>query len=63
MVNKLCIEKDLANTLEALLSCRLIPLEKNPGLQPIDVEEVLRRTVGKIILSTPRDDIITSVGP
>ena len=46
---KLCIEKDLANTLEVLLSCRLIPLDKNPGLRSIGVGEVLRRIVVKII--------------
>ena len=32
MIKKLCIEKDLGNTLEAFLSCRLVPLDKNPGL-------------------------------
>ena len=62
MIKKLCIEKDLANALEAYLSFRLIPLDKNPGLQPIDIEEVLRRIVGKLIVSTLRDDIIASVG-
>ena len=63
MVKKLCIDEDLANTLEAFLSCRLIPLDKNPGLRLIGVGEMLRRTVGKVIVSTLRDDIITSVGP
>ena len=32
MIKKLCIGKDLANTLETFLSYRLIPLDKNPGL-------------------------------
>ena len=63
MIKKLCIDKDLANTLEAFLSCCLVPLDKNPGLRPIGVGEVLRRIVGKVIVSTLRDDIITSVGP
>ena len=62
MIKKLYIDKDLANTLEAFLSCRLIPLDKNPGLRPIEVGEVLRRIVGKVTVSTLRDDIITSVG-
>ena len=31
MIEKLHIDKDLANTLEAFLSCRLIPLDKNQG--------------------------------
>ena len=59
MIKKLCLDKDLANILEAFQSCRLIPLDKNPGLRPIGVGEVLRRTVGKVILSTQLDDIIT----
>ena len=61
MIKKLCTEKDLANILEAFLSCRLIPLDKNPGMRPRGVREVLRRVVGKVIVSTLRDDIITSV--
>ena len=63
VIKKLCIEKDLGNTLEAFLSCRLIPLDKNPGLRPIKPGEVSTRIAGKVIVSTPRDDIITSVGP
>ena len=30
-------------TLEAYVACRLIPLNKNPGVRPIGVGEVLRR--------------------
>ena len=33
--------------LEAFTSCKLIPLDKNPGIRPIGVREVLRRIVGK----------------
>ena len=62
MIKKLYIDKDLANTLEAFISCCLIPLDKNPGLRPIEVREVLRRIVGKVTVSTLRDDIIISVG-
>ena len=62
MIKKLCIDKDLANILEAFLFCRLILLDKNPWLQPIGVREVRRRIVGKVIVFTLRDYIITSVG-
>ena len=34
--------------LEAFIACRLIPLNKNPGLRPIGVGEVLRRIAGKV---------------
>ena len=33
--------------LEGYTSCRLIPLDKNPGIRPTVVGEVLRRIVGK----------------
>ena len=33
-------------SLEAFIACRLIPLNKNPGLRPIGVGEVLRRWKG-----------------
>ena len=62
-MKKWYIDKDLANTPEDLLSCHLILLDKNPGLWPIGAGEALRKIVGKVILSTLPDDIITSVGP
>ena len=33
-----------------LISCRLIPLSKNPGVRPIGVCETLRRIIGKAIM-------------
>lgn len=50
------------SNLEAYLACRLIPLDKNPGVRPIGVGEVLRRIVGKAILSVIKPDIISSAG-
>ena len=32
---------------EALVACRLIPLNKNPCVRPIGVGEVIRRIIGK----------------
>ena len=32
------------------MACRLIPLDKNPGLQPIGVGEVLRQITGKVVV-------------
>ena len=54
--------EDKSLSLEAFLACRLIPLDKNPGLRPIGVGEVLRRIIGKVIVSVVRNDIISSVG-
>ena len=45
----------------AFLSCRLIPLDKNPGRRPIGVGEILRRIAGKVVVSIVRGDVISSV--
>ena len=37
--------------LEGYTSCRLIPLDKNPGIRPIGGGDVLRRLVGKEIFA------------
>ena len=39
----------------------MIPLDKNPGLRPIGVGEVLQRMAGKVIVSHLKEDIIQSV--
>ena len=49
--------------LEAFTSCRLIPLDKCPGVRPIGVGEVLRRIIGKAIGWVLKDDITESAGP
>ena len=49
--------------LEAFVSCRLIALDKNPGVRPIGIGEVLRRIVGKTISHHCRDEIKEASGP
>ena len=45
--------------ISAFLVCRLIALDKNPGVRPIGVSEIARRIVANaiIILSVTREDI------
>ena len=62
VIKRLCIEDNLSSSLEAFLACRLIPLDKKPGLRPIGVGEILRRIAGKVLVSVIREDVITSVG-
>jgi len=45
------------------LAGRLIPLNKNPGVRPISVGEVLRRIVGKAIMSVIERDVLSAVAP
>ena len=58
VVRKLCTDLAEIHTIEAFLSYRLIPLDKNPGLRPIGVGEVLRRSADKVIVSVLKEDVI-----
>ena len=63
------LAKNLATTLvdpksiEAFVACRLIALNKNPGVRPIGVGEILRRIIGKTIAWTLKDDIQEAASP
>lgn len=46
----------------ALFACRLIPLDKKPGVRPIGVCETVRRILGKAILSVVGNDVRKAVG-
>ena len=58
---KLCVE-ETDNNVAALMACRLIPLDKNPGLRPIGIGEVLRRIIGKLVVSVLRADLQEDAG-
>ena len=49
--------------LEGYISCRLIPLDKNPGIRPIGVGEVLRRIIGKTVTTFLKEEIQEAAGP
>ena len=46
----------------AYTACRLIPLDKRPGVRPIGVGEVLRRIVGKAVLVVVGPDVQSAAG-
>ena len=48
--------------MEAFLSCRLIPPDKNSDLRPIGVGEVLKRILGKVVVSVLKNGVINSTG-
>ena len=45
-----------------LVACRLIALDKNPGVRPIGVCETVRRIISKAALNVVKNDILTVVG-
>ena len=50
-------------SLSAFVACRLVALDKRPGVRPIGIGETTRRIIGKAILATIRDDIQEAAGP
>ena len=49
--------------LAAFVACRLIPLNKCPGVRPIGVGEVPRRIIAKTILRIVSEDVEAAAGP
>ena len=49
-------------SLETFIASRLVTLDKNPGLQPICVGEVLRTTAEKVSMSIVKDGVTKAVG-
>ena len=67
MSRRLCTEEIIEPTseisLEAYIACRLIPLNKKPsGIRPIGIGEVLRRIIGKAVISEVKPDLMESAG-
>ncbi len=64
MAKKICTKRfcGVDNSLEAFPACKLIPLNKNPGLRPIGVGEVLRRIIARTVMRSFQSDILDSAG-
>ena len=58
-IKKICIKKINDSSLSPLMVSRLIPLNKNLGLRPIGVGEVLRRVMRKVVMSAFSEDVTT----
>ena len=48
--------------LESFITCRLIPLNKNPELRPIAAGQVLRGIFGKAVMMINKPDLMKAVG-
>ena len=49
--------------LSAFVACRLIALDKCPGVRPIGIGETARRIIGKTIAAAISDDVQDAAGP
>ena len=60
---RLCSEYVDPSNISSLVACRLIALDKCPGVRPIGVGETVRRIIGKVIARVINNDIQEAAGP
>ena len=53
---------EICPDIEALIARRLIPLDKNPGVRPIGIGEVMMRIIGKCMMAITKDDVKEATG-
>jgi len=63
VARRLCTDVVDPDGVSALVACHLIALNKCPGVHPIGVGEVVRRIIGKAVLTTPKMEILEAAGP
>ena len=59
---RICTEYLDPQGLAAFIACRLVPLDKSPGVRPIGICESLRRIVGKAVLNITKPYILACTG-
>ena len=59
----ICTSSVDPSSMSAFVACRLIPLDKCPGVRPIGIGEVPRRIISKAILWILSSDIESAAGP
>ena len=62
IAKKICTTYVDPTSLAPYTACRLIALEKDPGIRPIGIGEVVRRIIGKAVLKVIRSDILQVTG-
>ena len=63
VARRLCTTYVDPDGISALVACRLIALNKCPGVRPIGVGEVMRRIISKAVLKVIKLDILKAAGP
>ena len=65
-INYICINEiefqNNTTSLETFIASRLVPLDRNPGLRPIGVGEVLPTIAEKVVMCIVKDDVTKAVG-
>ena len=59
----LCTQDRTADDMEGLTAARLIPLDKQPGVRPIAVGEVIRRMICKAIMRVVEMNVLKVTAP
>ena len=62
VARRICTTYVDPSCLMAYTSCRLIPLDKCPGVRPVGVGEVVRRIIGKAVMKIVKHDLQEAVG-
>ena len=62
LTRRICTEFVDPRGIEALVACRLIPLDKCPGIRPIDIGETFRRIICKSIMTVVKNDVSCCCG-
>ena len=62
LARRLCTDYVDPTGIETLVTCRLIPLDKGPGVRPIGIGETPRQIMAKAIMSVLRPDILEVAG-
>lgn len=62
LARSLCTVEFDKESLVPLLACRLIAIDKRPGVRPIGIEEVVQRVVAKVAIAVLKPDILDVTG-
>ena len=62
VARRLCTYKVDPDGIVAMVACRLIALNKCPGVRPIGVGEVMRRIIARAVLSIVKLDVLEAAG-
>ena len=62
VAKRLCTSYVDPRSVSSFLACRLIALDKHPGVRPIDIGDTARRIIAKAVLHTIRPDVQAATG-